>query len=65
MKTEEIGNYAGLVWQALENGELEMKELRKATKLTVQKTNLALGWLAREGKVSLREEAKDLYISLV
>lgn len=64
MKTEEIGTYAGLVWQALENGELELKDLRKATKLTAQNLNFALGWLAREGKVSLREEAKDLFISL-
>ncbi len=64
MKAEEIGNNAGLVWQALANGELELKELRKVTKLTVQKTNLALGWLAREGKVSFRSEGRDLFVSL-
>ncbi len=64
MKTEEIGNYAGLVWQALENGELELKDLRKATKLTAQNLNFALGWLAREDKVNFRVAEKDLFISL-
>ena len=27
--------------------------------------NMALGWLAREGKVSFREEEKDFFVALV
>ena len=64
MFTERIGSNAGLIWAALENGEMEVKSLKKATKLTEKDLNLALGWLAREGKVSFREVDKDLYGAL-
>ena len=64
MFTERIGSNAGLIWAALDNGEMEVKSLKKATKLTEKDLNLALGWLAREGKVSFREVAKDLYVAL-
>ena len=64
MFTEKIGTNAGLIWAALENGELEIKAVKKATKLTEKDLNLALGWLAREGKVSFREEEKELFVSL-
>ena len=64
MYTEKIGTNAGLVWAALENGELEVKAIKKATKLTEKDLNLALGWLAREGKLFFKEDEKDLYVSL-
>ena len=64
MLTEKIGANAGIVWTALQNGELEVKLLKKATKLTEKDLNMALGWLAREGKVSFREDEKDLYVAL-
>ena len=64
MLTERLGSNAGLIWAALENGEMEVKSLKKATKLTEKDLNLALGWLAREGKVSFREVEKDLYVAL-
>ncbi len=65
MFTEKIGNNAGLIWNALSNGELEVKAIKKATKLTEKDLNLALGWLAREGKVSFNEVEKELFVSLV
>lgn len=65
MLTEKIGANAGMVWTALQNGELEVKSLKKATKLTEKDLNMALGWLAREGKVSFREEDKDFFVALV
>ncbi len=65
MFTERIGSNAGLIWAALEKGEMEVKSLKKATKLTEKDLNFALGWLAREGKVSFREEEKELYIALI
>jgi hypothetical protein len=49
----------------LQNGELEVKSLKKVTKLTEKDLNMALGWLAREGKVFFREEEKDLFVGLV
>ena len=64
MLNEKIGSNAGLIWAALANGELSVKAAKKATKLTEKDLNLALGWLAREGKVSFREDDKDVYIAL-
>ena len=64
MLNEKIGSNAGLIWAALANGELSVKAAKKATKLTEKDLNLALGWLAREGKVSFREVEKDLYVAL-
>ncbi len=64
MKKETIGINAGLVWQALQSGEMEVKAVKKATKLTEKDLNLALGWLAREGKVNFKEVEKELFVSL-
>ncbi|MDD2285856.1 MAG: winged helix-turn-helix domain-containing protein [Paludibacter sp.] len=64
MKKEEIGTNAGLVWQALQGGEQNVKAVKKATKLTEKDLNLALGWLAREGKVNFNEVEKELFVKL-
>ena len=64
MITTKIGENAGLIWNALQGGALTMKALKKATKLKNDDLNLALGWLAREGKVAF-EEAEELTISLL
>jgi len=65
MFTEKIGTNAGLIWAALENGELNVKAVKKATKLAEKDLNLALGWLAREGKVTFKEVEGELFIALV
>jgi len=65
MLNEKIGNNAGLVWSALENGEMNVKAVKKATKLTEKDLNLALGWLAREGKIVFNELDGELFLSLV
>lgn len=65
MLTEKIGNNAGLVWSALLAGELNVKALKKATKLTEKDLNLALGWLARESKVKFNEAEGELFVNLV
>ena len=64
MITTKIGENAGLIWNALQGGALTAKALKKATKLKNDDLNLALGWLAREGKVAF-EEAEELTISLL
>ena len=64
MLSEKIGISAGLVWAALEGGELNVKAVKKATKLAEKDLNLALGWLAREGKVKFNEVEGELFIAL-
>ena len=64
MITTKIGENAGLIWTALQGGALTLKALKKATKLKNDDLNLALGWLAREGKVAF-EEAEELTITLL
>ena len=64
MITSKIGENAGLIWNALHGGALTLKALKKATKLKNDDLNLALGWLAREGKVAF-EAAEELTISLL
>ena len=64
MITTKIGENAGLIWNALQGGTLTMKALKKATKLKNDELYLALGWLAREGKVSFTE-GEDLTITLL
>ena len=64
MITTKIGENAGLIWNALLGGALTLKALKKATKLKNDELYLALGWLAREGKVSFTE-GEDLTITLL
>ncbi|MDR0333441.1 MAG: winged helix-turn-helix domain-containing protein [Dysgonamonadaceae bacterium] len=60
-----IGTNAGKVWIALfEGAPQSLKDLKKATKLTEKELYAAFGWLAREEKISLIEEEKELFVSL-
>lgn len=62
---EKIGMNAGRVWAILdEGGRQNVKEIKKATKLTDKDLYAALGWLAREGKVVLETEVKEVFASL-
>lgn len=61
---EKIGTNAGAVWSALQNGALELKALKKATKLKNDELAFALGWLAREGKVTFAEKEADIVVAL-
>lgn len=69
MNVETIGVNAGTVWNALDEAEaLGLKQLKKITKLKDKEVFAALGWLAREGKVTVDvdpEDAKELIVSLV
>lgn len=59
-----IGNNAGAIWNALQNGGLTLKALKKATKLKNDDLYLALGWLAREGKLNFTVAEDDTTITL-
>jgi len=64
MNVELIGANAGKIWSALQNGALSSKALKKATKLKEADLNLALGWLAREGKLNFSEAEEETIIAL-
>ncbi|MBD5238941.1 MAG: winged helix-turn-helix domain-containing protein [Bacteroidales bacterium] len=68
MTVEQIGTNAGEVWKAISEGNTSIKAIKKATKLKEKEIFAAVGWLAREGKVTLGEhdlDPKDLTIVLV
>lgn len=64
MITSKIGENAGLIWNALQNGALTLKAVKKATKLKNEELYMALGWLAREGKLNFSVEESDTVIAL-
>ncbi len=59
-----IGTNAGLVWNALLVGNLDIKALKKATKLNDKDVYAALGWLAREDKIYFVETESELIVGL-
>ncbi len=69
MNLEIIGTNAGTVWVALNDAQaLGVKQLKKITKLKDKEVYAALGWLAREGKISIEPDPadeKELVVSLV
>ena len=60
-----IGETAGKVWLALEGKEgLSIPQLKKATNADEKMLWLALGWLAREGKINLAKNKASYKVSL-
>lgn len=64
MLSEKIGTNAGLIYAALESGELNVKAVKKTTKLIDKDLFLALGWLAREGKIKFSQVETDIFVCL-
>ncbi len=64
---QNVGSNAGLVWQALNaaNAALEVKVIKKLTKLTDKEVYAAFGWLLREGKISVEEKEKEVFVALI
>ncbi len=68
MNTDTIGTWAGSVWIALNEADiLDTKQIKKITKLKDKELYAALGWLARENKITFEEsgDGKELLIALV
>ena len=63
---DKIGQAAGQVWQVLAkcSEPVSITVLSKKANLSSQMTSLALGWLAREGKLNFVEKGKTLNVSL-
>lgn len=54
---QEIGQAAGRIWETLyANGPMPKSRIPKAAGLSPQLANMAIGWLAREGKLTLQKE---------
>ena len=65
MIKNQIGNNAGIVWRTLNASHCKMSinELGATTLLTDIEISMAIGWLAREGQVSIIEESGIMYFS--
>ncbi|MCH5213971.1 MAG: winged helix-turn-helix domain-containing protein [Muribaculaceae bacterium] len=68
MNIELIGTWAGELYKALDNAEprmLGLKALKKATKLKKDELMAAIGWLGREGKITIGQNDEELVVALV
>ncbi|HWB10739.1 MAG TPA: winged helix-turn-helix domain-containing protein [Pirellulales bacterium] len=62
---EQIGETAGLVWRLLDgHGPLSMAKVIKESGAPRDLVLLALGWLAREDKISIDAESRGRVVSL-
>ena len=62
---EMVGEFAGLIWRALEGkNALSQKEIKKATKLKDKEFYLGIGWLLREDKLNVTEGEEENYYAL-
>jgi DNA-binding transcriptional regulator GbsR (MarR family) len=52
--TEFFGTKAGRVWAALKAGDKTLTQLQNATGMTAKEVSMGLGWLAREGKIAIK-----------
>ncbi len=63
---EKIIETAGKTWRTLgERGESSASEIAKAIKENEDLVNQAIGWLAREDKISYATKRNEVVISLV
>ena len=61
----EIGDAAGVIWRYLEGREdTTLAKVKQDTKLSDQRLLMAVGWLAREGKLTLTQEKRTLKVRL-
>lgn len=61
----QVGETAGMVWRTLsDNGPMSMTKLVKEVRRPRDTVMQALGWLAREEKISIDEEGRSRVVSL-
>lgn len=61
MSNETIGTHAGVVWRTLYGSEKEMslEALVRTTGLRLIEVVAAIGWLARENKIMIKEDQDE------
>ena len=63
---QQIGSTAGCVWKTLnEHGPLSLAKLAKQVDAPRDVVMQAVGWLAREEKISIEDKGRGRIISLV
>ena len=61
----QVGETAGKIWHILnERGPQTVAQLKKGLNGSGELVGFALGWLAREDKVSLSQEKKNIKVIL-
>ena len=62
---EDIGSVAGAVWHYLEeNSEATVTKLTRELGANERTVLMAIGWLAREGKLDFEKRKQGTYITL-
>jgi Winged helix-turn-helix domain (DUF2582) len=65
LEVNTIGETAGLVWSFLRsNGDTSLSALEKGIEAPKAVISMAVGWLAREGKIELKDDKRAVRISL-
>jgi len=65
VNVEKVGETAGAVWQYLhQNGKATLSAVERNVKAPKPVVHMAVGWLAREGKLALVEENRDVRLWL-
>ncbi len=65
MNTEVIGKAAGKIWKQLgSKGETSLRTLAKSIGTDSTTAQLAVGWLAREGKVQVGKKGAQIFVCL-
>lgn len=61
----EVGDVAGKIWRLLDsNGPHTLAEIKKKLNVSSEILSFAVGWLAREDKVNIVRETRNLRIQL-
>jgi DeoR/GlpR family transcriptional regulator of sugar metabolism len=61
----EIGSAAGVLWTYLDTaGEVSISKLTKETELDTKTVQRALGWLAKEDKLSFSQKGRTEMVTL-
>lgn len=61
----DIGHTAGIIWRHLsERGESSLSKLKQETKVSDQILFMAVGWLAREGKLEITRDGRSVMVRL-
>lgn len=64
MQKNIIGENAGVVWRTLQERQLSWEELIKASGLAPLELAFAIGWLARENKISFTMHGGIMYFEI-
>ncbi|MDI6739035.1 MAG: winged helix-turn-helix domain-containing protein [Candidatus Edwardsbacteria bacterium] len=60
-----IGENAGKVWKSLnQKGPMNISQLKKTARLDDKNLYFALGWLAREDKITFSTDKRQIFVSL-